>query len=92
MAFVFLAWPRSWRTAMTAITKTRDATIHRSNAGPAYLRQAQIVGPLVPFSAATLWRKVKTGDFPAPIKLSANITAWRSTDVYAWLDAKSDQA
>ena len=40
---------------------------------------------LVPFSSATLWRKVRSGDFPAPVKLSERITAWRVEDITAWL-------
>lgn len=42
----------------------------------------------VAFSAATLWRKVKDGSFPAPVKLSANITAWHWSDVIAWADSQ----
>lgn len=42
---------------------------------------------IVPFSAATLWRKVKAGQFPAPVKLSDRITAWRASDVAAWLQS-----
>lgn len=59
-----------------------------------YIRQAQLVGnpgkgilPLIPFSAATLWRKVKNGEFPRPVKLSANVTAWRAEEVRAWMEA-----
>ena len=43
---------------------------------------------LVPFSSPTLWRKVKTGDFPAPVKLSERVTAWRTADVLAWLQSR----
>lgn len=43
---------------------------------------------LLPFSRATLWRKVKVGDFPQPIRISAGITAWRMDEVEAWLDGK----
>ncbi|WP_299793815.1 AlpA family phage regulatory protein [Ramlibacter sp.] len=39
----------------------------------------------VPFSAPTLWRKVKAGSFPAPVKLSDRVTAWKVGDVRAWL-------
>ncbi len=46
---------------------------------------------LVPFSSATLWRKVKAGDFPAPTKLSERVTAWRVEDVRQWLDAQAAQ-
>lgn len=42
---------------------------------------------IVPFSSSTVWRKVRTGDFPSPIKVSAGVTAWRVGDVRAWLEA-----
>lgn len=43
----------------------------------------------VPFSSATLWRKVKAGEFPKPIKLGERITAWRVGDVRKWIDVQS---
>jgi predicted DNA-binding transcriptional regulator AlpA len=39
-----------------------------------YMRQSEIL-QILPFSAATLWRKVKIGEFPKPVKLSKRITA-----------------
>jgi len=39
---------------------------------------------IVPFSAATLWRLVKTGRFPRPVKVTPQITAWRLSDVQEW--------
>lgn len=54
-----------------------------------YLRQSQLIPVLVPFSSSTLWRKVRLGEFPAPVKLSERITAWRVEDVRAWLQARS---
>jgi predicted DNA-binding transcriptional regulator AlpA len=59
----------------------------------AYIRAARLVtdprrpdvpAPL-PFSAPTLWRKVKERTFPAPVKLSDRVTAWRVGDVREWL-------
>lgn len=44
---------------------------------------------MVPFSSATLWRKVKSGEFPAPVKLSDRVTAWRAQDVHAWMNSFS---
>ena len=44
---------------------------------------------IIPFSHATLWRKVKTGDFPRPVKLSDRITAWRAEDVRAWMTSRT---
>ena len=59
----------------------------------AFIRESQLVqspkrpeaqAPL-PFSAPTLWRKVKAGTFPKPIKLSERVTAWNVGAVRAWI-------
>ena len=47
--------------------------------------KALISSGVLPFSKATLWRLVKAGRFPAPAKLSDNITAWRVGELRAWL-------
>ncbi|MBU2740721.1 MULTISPECIES: AlpA family phage regulatory protein [Acidithiobacillus] len=59
---------------------------------PAFFREKQLIGDskcgllgLVPFSRATLWRKVRDGTFPAPVKLSSRTTAWHATDIYRWM-------
>jgi len=39
----------------------------------------------VPFSKSTLWRQVNAGLFPAPLRLSVGITAWRVEDVRRWI-------
>jgi len=38
----------------------------------------------VPFSISTLWRKVKDGSYPRPIKVSEQITAWKVSDLQEW--------
>jgi prophage regulatory protein len=50
-----------------------------------YVRQSQLIPSIVPFSSATLWRRVKDGTFPRPVKLSARVTAWSVSAVRAWL-------
>jgi predicted DNA-binding transcriptional regulator AlpA len=60
----------------------------------ALLRQGQLVSrcgslSILPFGATTLWRKVKNGTFPQPIKLGKRIVAWRAADVRAWLTARA---
>lgn len=66
----------------------------------AFIREAQLVqspkrpqapAPL-PFSAPTLWRKVKAGTFPAPFKLSERVTAWNVGAVRAWINAQTDSS
>lgn len=53
----------------------------RSNS---FIRQKQLLLQ-IPFSAPTLWRKVKAGTFPKPIKLGENITAWKVEEVDEWV-------
>lgn len=43
------------------------------------------------FSKSTLWRWVKSGLFPAPIRLSVGITAWRAEDIRRWIDEQGDK-
>jgi prophage regulatory protein len=49
------------------------------------VRQSALISDIVPFSPATLWRKVKSKHFPAPVKLSSRITAWRLQEIRDWL-------
>jgi predicted DNA-binding transcriptional regulator AlpA len=49
-----------------------------------YIRINQLIQKL-PISKASIWRKVKNHTFPAPVKLSVGITAWRTADIETWL-------
>jgi prophage regulatory protein len=37
-------------------------------------------------SRSTLYARVKTGEFPAPVKLGARAVAWPVQSVRAWID------
>ena len=67
------------------------ATQHNQSPLPAvgFVRQSTIL-PVLGFSATTLWRTVKQGTFPRPIKLSERVTAWRAEDVHAWMAAQGN--
>lgn len=52
-----------------------------------YVRADQVLA-VVPFARATLWRLVKSGQFPAPVKLTPGVTAWKADTVQAWLDER----
>lgn len=54
-----------------------------------FVRQSRLIPSIVPFSSATLWRKVKAGTFPAPVKLSQRVTAWRVEDVREWIRSRT---
>ena len=89
--------PTAPKTPIASSIPAQKATVHQSvwDALPdsAYVREAQLVqsrkrpgstAPL-PFSAPTLWRKVKAGTFVKPVKLSARITAFNVGAVRAWI-------
>ena len=57
----------------------------------ALIRQRDLTAGILPFSGATLWRRVKDGTFPKPLKLEGNITAWRVGEVRQWLEAQGKE-
>lgn len=89
------------KTPIASSIPAQKATIHPSvfDALPdsAFIRESQLVqspkrpdtpAPL-PFSAPTLWRKVKAGTFCKPYKLSERVTAWKVGEVRAWMTAQA---
>lgn len=38
-------------------------------------------------SAPTLWREIKTGDFPASVKLSERFSCWQVGAIWSWIAA-----
>lgn len=59
-----------------------------------YVREFELVNKhgkrgILPFSAPTLWRMVKRGAFPAPVKISSRVTAWSVESVRAWMDERN---
>lgn len=66
-----------------------------------FLRLSQIVGSpgdptasppvpptpgLIPISKASWWMGVRAGHYPKPVKISANTTAWRVSDIRALIE------
>lgn len=44
---------------------------------------------ILPFSESTLRRMVRAGEFPAPVRISDRVSAWRVEDVRAWLESRA---
>ena len=42
----------------------------------------------LPLHPNTIWKQVREGTFPAPVKIGSNSTAWRLSDIEAWEDSK----
>lgn len=49
-----------------------------------FLRLKQVV-ELTSISKATIWRWVKNGTFPKPIKITSRVTVWKSSDIQAYI-------
>jgi prophage regulatory protein len=47
------------------------------------------VAKLIGLSRATIFRNVKAGIFPAPIKISQRAVGWRSEDIETWIVARA---
>ncbi len=47
---------------------------------------------LVPVSPSTWWEGIRSGRFPAGVKLSERCTAWRAADIAALLESFNPEA
>ena len=45
---------------------------------------------MVSVSRTTVWRQVKAGDSPAPIRLSPRSVGWRQSDIEEWIASRDD--
>ena len=68
-------------------TKPTASTIPIQHLPPQGMRRASQLIPFLPFGSSTLWAWSRDGRFPAPVKLSPTMTAWRNTDVIEWLES-----
>lgn len=48
--------------------------------------RARQVCEVIGLSRTTLWRRVRDGQFPKPIRLGPNAVGWRASVVFEWLD------
>ena len=66
-----------------------------------FIRQKIILGdpkakppilPIIPVCPSSWWKGIKDGIYPAPVKISANVTAWKAEDIRKLIDViNSDQ-
>lgn len=57
----------------------------KRQAANGFLRLPQVLD-LFPVSKSTWWAGVKAGRYPAGVKISARVTAWRAKEVQAMID------
>ena len=66
-----------------------EKTMSITETHPDHLIRSARLAPSLGIGRTTLWRWVKEGVFPAPVKLSDRVTVWRVGDVREWLQSKS---
>lgn len=67
--------------------KPQSAVIEASDGWekiPLYAREKLIRSQIVNVSHGAFWDWVGKGKFPAPVKLSAGVTAWKRSDLIDW--------
>jgi predicted DNA-binding transcriptional regulator AlpA len=47
---------------------------------------------MIAVSEKTIWKWVKDGAFPQPVKLGSGVTVWRLSDIQAWMQSKGLEA
>lgn len=47
---------------------------------------------MIPVSKSTWWAKVKTGEYPQPVKLTDKITAWKVEDIHILIQTLGNDA
>lgn len=73
------------------VTREWSVVLNTSNICDSFLRLPNVLA-LVPVGRSTLWLWVREGRFPKPIKLGPMTTAWRASEVSAWLEAAGRDA
>jgi len=67
-------------------TKTRNKNLVKL-LPPQGMSRAKDILPFLPFGRTTLHEWSQNGKFPASIKLSPTMVAWRNNDVLEWLSS-----
>lgn len=70
---------------------SRGITGGQSTTNPAQYIRLDTLLTIVPISASTVWRRVKTGAMPAPFKIGPRITCWSRADIERWLAEREAQ-
>jgi len=55
---------------------------------PDALLRVQTVGQATGLSATSIYRKLRAGEFPEPVRLGQRCTRWKAADVRAWIQAQ----
>ncbi|WP_456382934.1 helix-turn-helix transcriptional regulator [Hydrogenimonas sp.] len=66
--------------------------MNTSTKSPERLIRIKEVMKLTGLGRSTVWQYAKTGKLPKPIKISDRYTAWRLSEIEAWMAEKIEAA
>jgi prophage regulatory protein len=76
--------------------KPRHGKFKKKPVGPNWekrlLRASELATLLGDVHIMTIWRWVKVGKLPKPIRLSPRAVAWRGADIAAWIAEQRESA
>jgi len=64
------------------------ATIPSKPRPQRFLSAKDLIERGIPYSRVQLWRLIKAGEFPRPVQLSKQRSAWREADIDDWMAAR----
>lgn len=79
------------KTIKIADTQARILAPYGALPATGFVRLADL-RQIIPLSDSSIWRRVKAGTFPTPVKLSERVTAWRAEAIRQWLDEQGQAA
>lgn len=71
----------------TGFIRSRESTRTMDIASPTQLLKPAEVQRRTTLDRVTIWRKVRAGTFPQPLKISDNRIAWRESDIETFIAA-----
>lgn len=72
-------------------SKTNEDNRTQASDSNRLLRISQVLN-LIPLGRSTLWAWVKSGRFPAPVKIGPRTTTWRERDILDFISKAPDDA
>lgn len=72
------------QSALSQIVSPFPVLANTTGEADRFMRRPE-VQRVTSLSRSSLYRLIAAGDFPAPIRLSANSVAWLASEVHAWV-------
>jgi len=67
-----------------------DGRVNLAPARPGKLLRLPRVQDLTGFGKSSIYSGVKAGTFPAPVRLSARAVGWRESDIFQWIESRTE--